>query len=141
LLCPAVRVEGVESANVVGYQTVTLTPGVQAIKGAAFVTIGEDELDIQDIKMNANLLDGQAQLWWWNGSTYDATAWWYAELYDENEEGLGYAGWGDFDMWMPIEKTFVNGEAFWVKINDTVAAENATVSFPNPFYKAPVAAE
>ena len=89
--------------------------------------------------MNANLIDWEAQLWWWNGSTYDAKAYWLTELYDAEEKGLGYAGWGDFDYWMPVEKTFTNGEAFWVQVSDSASAENATVSFPNPFYQAPAA--
>ena len=91
--------------------------------------------------MNANLQDGQAQLWWWNGATYDAKAWWYTELYDAEENGLGYAGWGDFDYWMPIAKTFADGEGFWIQVNYGVSESNAFVSFPNPFFKAPVAAE
>ena len=112
----------------VGYQTISVTPGVQTIKGAQFVTVGDDEMDIQDIKMNENLIDYQAQIWWWNGSTYDAKAYWFTELYadEEGAVGLGYAGWGDFDYWMPISKTFAPGESFWIKVNDTADAKDAT---------------
>ena len=124
-------------AYTVGYTTVDLVPGKQVVKGASFVTVGDDELDLQDIKMSDNLIDSQAQIWWWNGATYDAKAYWYTDLYadEEGETTLGYAGWGDFDYWMPVSKTFSEGEGFWVKVNDT--ASSATLKFPNPFYVAP----
>ena len=128
------QVESVSQAD--QYYAIPVIPGVQQQLTNPFPT---GNLSLQNIKMSDKLIDGQAQLWWWNGATYDAKAIWYTELYDENEEGLGYAGWGDFDMWMPIEKTFSNGEAFWVQVNDSAKAEDATVSFPNPFYKAPAA--
>ena len=123
----------------VGYQTVSLEPGVQGIKGATFVTVGKDALDIQDIKMNKALADSEAQIWWWDGSKYEAKAFWYTDLY-KDETGAttyGYAGWGDEVYWMPVEKSFANGEGFWIKVNGTVSAENAIVKFPNPLYVAP----
>ena len=113
-----------------GYTTVDLVPGKQVVKGASFVTVGDDELDLQDIKMSDNLIDGQAQIWWWNGATYDAKAYWYTDLYadEEGETTLGYAGWGDFDYWMPVAKTFAPGEAFWIKVNDTAASASVTLA-------------
>ena len=113
-----------------GYTTVDLVPGKQVVKGASFVTVGDDELDLQDIKMNAELGDGEAQIWWWNGSTYDAMAFWYTDLYaDEGgETTLGYAGWGDELYWMPIAKTFAPGEAFWIQANGSVAAASVTMA-------------
>ena len=130
----ALWADGLESANTVGYETRSLTAGAQVINGANFVTVGEDSLDLQSIKMDDTVVDGGAQIWWWNGNTYDAQAFWYTELYadEEGETTLGYAGWGDFDYWMPIEKTFQTGQAFWIK-----SGVNATVMFPNPFYVAP----
>ena len=125
--------EGLESANTVGYESRSLTAGAQVINGANFVTVGENALDLQSIKMDDDVVDGGAQIWWWNGSTYDAKAFWYTELYadEEGETTLGYAGWGDLEYWMPINKTFATGEGFWIQ-----AGVNATVKFPNPFYVA-----
>ena len=118
--------EGLESANTVGYETRSLTADAQVINGANFVTVGENALDLQSIKMDDDVVDGDAQIWWWNGSTYDAKAYWYTELYadEEGETTLGYAGWGDLEYWMPISKTFAPGESFWIK-----AGVNATVTF------------
>ena len=97
------------------------------------MTVGENALDLQSITMDDSVVDGDAQIWWWNGSTYDARAFWYTELYadEEGETTLGYAGWGDFDYWMPINKTFEAGQGFWIQ-----SGVNATVEFPNPFYVA-----
>ena len=116
---------GLESANTVGYESRSLTAGAQVINGANFVTVGENTLDIQSITMDENVTDGDAQIWWWNGSTYDARAFWYTELYadEEGETTLGYAGWGDPEYWMPISKTFAPGESFWIK-----AGVNATAT-------------
>ena len=113
-----------------GYTTVDLTPGTQVVKGASFVTVGDDELSIQDIKMNSELQDGEAQIWWWNGATYDAKAYWYTDLYadEEGETTLGYAGWGDGLYWMPVAKTFAPGEAFWIKANGDVASATVTLA-------------
>ena len=87
--------------------------------------------------MSDNIIDGQAQIWWWNGSTYDSMAFWYTDLYKDTEgvQTYGYAGWGDELYWMPITKSFADGEGFWIQVNDS--ADSATVKFPNPFYVAP----
>ena len=125
---------GLESANTVGYESRSLTAGAQVINGANFVTVGENALDLQSITMDDSVVDGDAQIWWWNGSTYDARAFWYTELYadEEGETTLGYAGWGDFDYWMPISKTFAPGESFWIKCgvnaSCTIAGEVMTAA-------------
>ena len=116
------------------FYTIPLTPNVQEQVTNPFPA---GKLDIQDIKMSENLLDGQAQIWWWNGATYDATAFWFTMLYDETEAELGYPGWGDFLAWTPIVKEFDPGDGFWISVNDTVAQKDAYAKFPNPFYKAP----
>ena len=89
--------------------------------------------ELQSLKMDEDCADGGADVWWWNGSTYDAHAFWYTELYadEDGEKTLGYAGWGDFDYWMPVSKTFNAGEGFWVRANGLAG----TIKFPNPFYK------
>ena len=114
-----------------GYTTVDLVPGKQVVKGASFVTVGDDELSIQDIKMQGvDLGEGDTQIWWWNGSTYDAMAFWFSDLYadESGETTLGYAGWGDGEYWMPVNKTFAPGEAFWIKVSDTVTSASATMA-------------
>ena len=126
-LCAAVGFADVESANVVGYESRDLTAGAKVISGANFVTVGNDEMPLQSIKMNEDCDDSGAEIWWWNGSTYGAHAYWVTELYgdEDGEIELGYAGWGDFDYWMPINKTFAPGESFWIKANGL----DATVTF------------
>ena len=92
-------------------------------------------LDLQSIKMDDKVGNGDAMIWWWNTATgkYDARAYWYTELYadEEGETTLGYAGWGDLEYWMPISKTFEKGQGFWIQ-----AGLNATVKFANPLYVA-----
>ena len=108
-----------ESANTVGYETRNLTSNTKVINGANFVTVGENTLSLQDIVMDDSVGDGGAQIWWWNTSTgkFDDYAYWYTELYadEEGETTLGYAGWGDPMYWMPISKTFALGESFWIQ--------------------------
>ena len=89
---------------------------------------------LQSIKMGEECNDYGAEIWWWNGSTYDAHTYWFTELYadEEGETTLGYAGWGDGEFWMPVNQTFNAGEGFWVKANEL----DGTIKFPNPFYKA-----
>jgi len=124
----------IASDNTVGYETRNLTAFAQVINGANFVTVGQNTLSLQSITMDSTVTDGDAQIWWWNGSTYDAQAFWYTDLYadESGNTTLGYAGWGDFDYWMPINKTFEKGQGFWIK-----CGVNAAVMFPNPFYVAP----
>ena len=114
-------------AYTVGYTTVDLVPGKQVVKGASFVTVGDDELDLQDITVSG-CADYEAQIWWWNGSSYDAKAYWFTELYDADENGLGYSGWGDFLAWTPVDKTFAPGEAFWIQVNSDVGSASVTMA-------------
>ena len=127
--------DGLESANTVGYESRSLTADTQVINGANFVTVGQNYLDLQSITMDDSVGDGGAMIWWWNTTTgkYDAKAYWYTELYaDEGgETTLGYAGWGDFDYWMPINKTFAPGESFWVQ-----AGVNASITLAGEVYAA-----
>ena len=129
------QIESVSDAE--EYYSIPLIPNVQAQITHPF-PIGE--FSIQTIKMSENLIDYDAQIWWWNGATYDAKAFWYTDLYvpGSAEETLGHPGWGDEENWWPVEKTFNSDEGFWIQVNDTVAVKDAKVMFPNPFYKAPV---
>ena len=118
------------------YYAVPLVPGKQAQFTNPFPT---GALNLQDIKMDEGVGDGGCMIWWYNQSTgaYDPYAYWYTELYadEDGDITLGYAGWGDFDYWMPIEKTFVAGSGFWIKADGLL--DSANVLFKNPFYKAP----
>ena len=101
----------------VGYETISLNPGKQEMKGAQFVKVGGEPLSIQDIKMDENVYDSGCILWWYNQETgtYDANAFWFTCLYDEQGQELNVAGWGDEELWAPIEKTFAPGESFWIQ--------------------------
>ena len=121
----------IESSNIVGYESRSLTALKKVINGANFLTVGEDALDIQSIAMDDDCVDSGATIWWWNGASYDADAYWYTCLYDEEGNELNYAGWGDGELWAPVVKTFGIGEGFWIQAN-----AKSTVKFKNPFYKA-----
>ena len=125
----AIGAFAVESSNTVGYETRSLVADKQVINGANFVTVGQDYMDLQSITMDEDCVDSGAMIWWWNTATgkYDAKAYWYTELYadEEGETTLGYAGWGDPEYWMPITKTFAPGESFWIQANGAAA----TVTF------------
>jgi hypothetical protein len=94
-------------------------------------------LHIQDIIVDGD--DGDAGLtWikWWDPATakYSDKAYWVSGLLDHKDDSeLGYAGWGDFDYWYPIEKTFDVGGGFWF----CPFKDNVTICMPNPFYVKP----
>ncbi len=87
--------------------------------GGTFVSVGDESLNIQDIKVGGNPDDGGAWIKWWDpvAKKYMSDVVYTSELYDaETDEPLGYGGWGDSDYY-PIEKTFAPGEGFWWGVN------------------------
>ncbi len=108
---------GVESANVVGYDTLALRGGGQAKgAGASFLTVNGDAITLGDIKIAgydttegyadfqviAKQLDGAGR----GGTTYS----WC----DFEEEGETYLGWYDDDMNCYNDLELVAGEGLWV---------------------------
>ena len=84
----------------VGYLQQDLTPGVKTVNGTPFVVIGENQSFklTELIPMDGNNVasDGSIELSW-----YDYTKGgfrfvrWYDDLYDENDDELGRAGWAE----------------------------------------------
>ena len=116
------------------YYAIPLVPGEQAQFTNPFPT---GALNLQDIKMDDSLNDGDCEIWWYNQTTgaYDDHAYWFTCLYDMEGTELNIAGWGDGEFWAPIAKTFDAGSGFWIQPNGGLSSVN--VLFKNPFYKAP----
>ena len=133
--------DGLESQNVVGYQSMDLTPGKQVMKGAMFVTVGDSALSLQEIRMDADTLaDGTTQIWWWDKDTRKYTyAYWcpscnadgdYIDASGavvENEADAALV-WGDQLDWIAFEKTFAPGEGFWIKASGDTESPKVSIA-------------
>ena len=133
---------GVVSSDVVGYLQQTLTPGVKTVNGTPFVYLGEGSFKLtqlipMDGENTAN--DGSIELSW-----YDYTkkgfrfVTWYDDLYDENDDELGRAGWAEDadNQRPPVDEAtieFEPGRGFFVAPTGT--SKSPWLAFPNPFYK------
>ncbi len=133
--------DGLESQNVVGYQSMDLTAGKQVMKGAMFISVGEASLSLQDIRMDAaTTADATTQIWWWNKDTrkYSYAYWCPAcnangDYIDANgnvvaSEALAALVWGDESTWEPIEKTFAPGEGFWIQAASTTVSPAVSIA-------------
>jgi hypothetical protein len=111
------------SANIVGYQTVSLS-NQQTLSGVAFQAVGGGLTSIQDIVVDGVAPEGTTRIWWWNkaSATYSEAFW--VELFDADGIALGVNGWGDGEEWIAVEKAFAAGEGFWIK----AAVDGATVT-------------
>ena len=111
--------DGVESSDIVGYNTKTVTTaGYQEMVGASFNSVGAEALDIQDITLVGDNATGTSWIKWWDPATktYSPKAVYVDTLCDPSDPtgdtDLDYGGWGDND-WFPVVKTFAPGEGFW----------------------------
>ena len=134
-LCAAVTF-ALESANVVGYQTRTITTGF-SLSTPTFQDVGECDIDLQNFKLSANaagdgteviqFLDDQGQctqIWiWLNGN-------------------VGYEeGWYDFYTWEPITQKINPGVGYLMNVgadvdiitSGQVKAEDTVVTIPAGF--------
>lgn len=122
---------GIESANVVGYDTLGLRGGNQAMgAGASFLPVGESALTLGDVKITgydpeegyadfaivAKQLDGYGR----GGIAYS----WC----DFEEEGETYYGWFDEDMNDYNDVDIKAGEGLWIYSPNAKFA----VVFPTP---------
>jgi hypothetical protein len=101
----------VESVNIVGYTTKSLTAGKKAITGAQFVEVGGGtSLSLSSLRLVNVPADGGASILWWNGSGYEGAAW--MEIMFDPED----IDWGDGLTAERVEHTFAPGEGFWIVI-------------------------
>ncbi len=108
---------GVESANVVGYDTLALRGGGQAKgAGASFLPVSGESITLGDVKITGySSEDGYAdfeviakQL---DGAGRGGTAYFWCDF---EEEGETYYGWYDEDMNSFSSLELVPGEGLWV---------------------------
>lgn len=130
------------SSDVVGYLQQNLTPGVKTVNGTPFVVIGENEsfklTDLVPMDGNSTAADGSVDLSWYDyakGGFRFVT--WFDDLYDENDDELGRAGWAEDtdNQYPPTDEAsieFEPGRGFFIA--PASGTTNPWVSFPNPFY-------
>ncbi len=142
---PAVSIAGelVTTDTTIQYISATLAAGKQ-VQITQPMPVGA--FGLQTVKMTGAPADGGTQVWWWDKNTRTYTyAYWCpscnsdGDYIDENgtvveNEADAALVWGDQLDWIAIEKTFDEGEAFWVKPDS--GASSPAIQFPNPLYVA-----
>ncbi len=115
----------VESANVVGYTTVSLNAGKQDIMGTPFVSVATKAFSIQDLSI-ATPSDGVDWVKVYNpvSGKYDKASYW-DEIYEslEAEDPMG-SGFGDEEGTV-VDMTIDPGQGFWMQ-----TAKSTTVTIP-----------
>ena len=105
----------VESANVVGYSTVSLKARTQDIMGAPFVSVGSKAFSVQNLTID-NPTDAADWVKVYNPATgkYDMVTY-FDEIYEslEAEEPMG-SGFGDEDGTI-VDMVIDPGQGFWMK--------------------------
>ena len=112
----------VVSSNIVGYSKLSVAANAFEILGAQFTSIGESDIDIQDL-----ITDGVAtgdNLLFFNGTGYDSYTY-SDETYSEDwSEELG-PGWLDDEVGTRATRAISPGEAFWIR---PIATETITAA-------------
>lgn len=115
MFCGAVFADSVESQNIVGYTTSSLSSGVKDISGVPFVNAGATTFSIQNITLS-NGTDGSDWIMVFNPNTraYDEYTW-FAEVYtdDSYSTSLGVPGWGN--NYVKIDCELDPGQGFWIR--------------------------
>ena len=107
------------SSNIVGYNKVTLSPGL-SIVGENFVAVGGADNPIQSIVPESGVdVWGGDSIRIWNGSKY-TNYYYFGVDADEGSEGLsdGTSGWGDLNG-DPIDETISADTGFWVQVQNS----------------------
>jgi len=123
----AISAFAIESANVVGYTTFSLTGGKQDIAGTPFVSVGGSAFSIQNLTLS-DPTDAADWIKVYNPLTgrYDKAIY-FDEIYEtlESEDPMG-SGWGD-DEGTVVNISFTPGQGFWMWTK-----EDNTVTFAAP---------
>ena len=131
------KADAVVSSDVVGYLQQSLTPGVKTVNGTPFVYLGEGSFKLtQLIPMYGDSVasDGTIELSW-----YDYTkkgfrfVTWYDDLYDENDDELGRAGWAEDadNQRPPVDEAtieFSAGDWFFLAPNGDAVNPSLTIA-------------
>ena len=111
----------VESANVVGYTTVSLKARTQDIMGAPFVNIASKAFSVQNLTI-ADPTDGADWIKIYNPTSgkYDKALYW-DEIYEslEAEDPMG-SGFGDEEGTI-VDMTIEPGQGFWMKTDKSTS--------------------
>ena len=92
--------------------------GQQKMVGANFVSVGDEALDIQSIKLVGDAEDGGSWIKWWNPATkkYDDKAVYVEELYNPSDDDDDYVDTKEFK---PIEDELNTSNSDYCEIEDT----------------------
>ena len=113
----------VTSSNIVGYQTsAELTKGANTTYAAMFENVTGENLPLSGLKLSDGCpADGTTSIMWWVG--HWEKAFWVELDFDPNN-----IGWGDDEDWLPIDKTFEIGEAFFVQASSGTTEPTITAA-------------
>ena len=122
VISAGVAVADISSANTVGYTTIPLTGGEMDIKGAQFVNVGTEALDIQSIVLNNAKAGDWLRLYDASKTEYKTSYKWKMHSYnwdDEDEKNDLGPGWADGDTvrYSEYNDNAVKidpGQSFWI---------------------------
>ena len=135
VLCAAVTF-GLESANVVGYQTKTLDAGF-SLSTPTFLDVGQTSMDLQNFKLGPNAAgDGTEMIQFLNDEGQCPEMWIWLNANMGMDEG-----WYDFNTWEPITKTIVPAVGYLMNVSASVdmlvagqvKTDKTTVTIPTGF--------
>ena len=134
-LCAAVTF-GIESANVVGYQTKTITTGF-SLSTPTFEDVGAEGLDLQNFKLADNAAGDGTEMIQFLDEEGQCTEMW---VWLNANAGME-PGWYDNTTWAPIEKTIVPAVGYLMNIgadvdiviSGQVKSGTTTISIPAGF--------
>ena len=136
-LCAAVTfAEGIESQNVVGYQTKSISAGF-SLSTPTFLDVGQEGMDLQNFKLGANAAgDGTEMIQFLDDEGINTQIWIWLNANMGMEEG-----WYDFNTWEPITETIVPSAGFLMNVSASVdmliagqvKSDKTTVTLPAGF--------
>ena len=74
----------------------------QQMVGANFVSVGQDAIDLQDIKLvGDDGSEGGSYIKWWDPATatYSTEVQYLNPLYNPDDTPMDHGGWGDGETW------------------------------------------
>ena len=125
-----------ESANVVGYQTRSISTGF-SLSTPTFQDVGAEGLDLQNFKLASTAAgDGTEMIQFLDADGQNTEIWVWL-----NENAGQTPGWYDFYTWAPIEKTVSSAVGYLmnvsadvdISISGQVKSGTTTVSLPAGF--------
>ncbi len=127
---------GLESANVVGYQTKTITTGF-SLSTPTFEDVGAEGLDLQNFKLADNAAGDGTEMIQFLDEEGQCTEMW---VWLNANAGME-PGWYDNTTWAPIEKTIVPAVGYLMNIgadvdiviSGQVKSGTTTISIPAGF--------